>query len=342
MTNPASRIIDANSNRAREALRVMEEYARFVLDDAALTEATKALRHELADTVKGFSHDLTASRDTAGDVGTGITSPAEAQRADARDVVTAAAKRLTEALRAIEEYGKTLHAESAAAMEQLRYRAYELEKRFDRRLRPAGAWDAVRLYVLITESLCSNDWLATASAALDGGADCLQLREKGLDDAELLDRARKLADLCHQRGALCIVNNRPDIAVLSSADGVHLGQDDLPVSAARRIVGPDRIIGRSTHTMEQASAALTQSPDYIAVGPMFESGTKPQSHVAGPATFAEVRRLTSLPLVAIGGIDGDNLDALLAVGCRCICVCHSVIAQSDPRQAATLLRERMP
>ena len=337
-----ARILDANSNRAREGLRVMEDYARFVLDDPDVVEQAKGLRHDLAAVIE--AHDLTRvvrSRDTTGDVGRNVQAAGEYDRPGLEDVVVAAGKRLSEALRVIEEGAKTFDAGLARAIEQLRYRGYELERRLAIRLGAGQRFGQVRRYVLITAELCSGDWLATAGAAIDGGAQCLQLREKKLPDRELVDRARQLAELCRQRGVLCIINDRPDIVVLAGADGVHVGQQDMSVDDARRVVGPGRIVGISTHDLDQFAAAAAQSPDYLAVGPMFVTPAKPQAHLAGPETLREALRLTSLPVVAIGGIEADNLGAVLETGCRCVCVCRAVISPADAAAAARKIRGRL-
>ncbi|MGB2986136.1 MAG: thiamine phosphate synthase [Phycisphaerae bacterium] len=372
----AVRIIDANLNRAREALRVMEEYARLGLDDASLSAAIKETRHALAKAVADFegggghevssesaraeargSTDIPGSsdangetaraeargslmvhRDIVGDVGREVGTPAEYERSDASHVALAAGKRLSEALRTIEEYGKTIDPAFAAVVEKIRYRGYDLERRLALTANARERFGHVRLYVIVTESLCTGDWLATAEAALRSGADCLQLREKELSDRELLDRARRLAILCHKHGALLIVNDRPDIAALSGADGVHLGQGDLPVAAARRIVPARCLVGVSTHTIEQLGAAVAEAPDYIAVGPMFKTGTKPQDHIAGTDTLAAARQLTSLPLVPIGGINDQNAAEVLSAGASCLCVCTGVIAQPDVTASASRLR----
>ncbi|HUU85501.1 MAG TPA: thiamine phosphate synthase [Phycisphaerae bacterium] len=337
-----ARILDANFNRAREAIRVMEDYARFVLDDARLSEQAKELRHALAAAIE--EHHLAGAiraRDIVGDVGCEVETEREYDRSNAADVAVAAGKRLSEALRVLEEYGKTVNAAFARAVEQLRYRGYEIERRLAVRMRAAECFGHVRLYVLITEELCNGDWLNVAEAAIDGGADCLQLREKLLPDGELLERARRFVALCRRREVVSIINDRPDLAVLADADGVHVGQEELPASDARRIIGPDRIVGLSTHTIEQAQAAADQSPDYLAVGPMFATTTKPQDHIAGPQTLARVRRMTSLPLVAIGGIEAENVAAVVEAGGRCVCVCNAVIAQADVAGAARRIRERL-
>ena len=336
----ALRILDANLNRAREALRVMEEHARFVLDDASLTESVKQARHALAAAVPP---DLAAAalrhRDIVSDVGRQISTPTEFQRSDELAVAVAAGKRLSEALRAIEEYAKPVSLDVARAIEQIRYEGYELERRI---AIVAGARERLarlRLYVIITESLCKGDWFATARATLEGGADVIQLREKGLTDRELLNRGKRLSSLCRDHGALFIVNDRADIAAVCGADGAHLGQDNLPVTAARKIL-PDRaIVGVSTHTVAQAREAIDAAPDYVAVGPMFATSTKPQEHVAGPSTLADVRRLTGIPLVAIGGIGTETADAVVGAAPCIVCVCTAVIARDDPKQAARRLRE---
>jgi thiamine-phosphate pyrophosphorylase len=256
-------------------------------------------------------------------------------------VIGSAFGRLSEALRTLEEYSKLLDPAAAAHFKQLRYDAYTLHARLTRRLQPRPALARLRLYVLITAGLCYGDWLSVAESALAGGADALQLREKSLPDAELLRRAQTLAALCHRHDALFLLNDRPDIAVLSGADGVHVGQDDLPVAAARRILGPDLIIGKSTHTLEQALAAAAEGPDYIAVGPIFPTATKPHSHVAGPETLRQVAAHIKLPLVAIGGITPGNARDILTAGAQVLAVCHAVIAQPDAKAAAAAFKTTM-
>lgn len=285
--------------------------------------------------------DLVASRDITGDVGTSIATPSESQRATTTDVLSAACKRLTESLRSLEEYGKIINSNFACTIEQLRYRAYDLERRIFATIRAREQFSAVRLYVLITESLCTTDWFETARAALTGGADCIQLREKNLPDRELLDRAKRLAQLCRDMERIFIVNDRPDIALAANAHGVHLGQDDLPIAAARRILPAHMIVGLSTHTIEQVHAAIAQAPDYIAVGPMFDSPTKPQPHIAGPHLLNEASQHTALPLVAIGGIDEKNISVVLGAAPACICVCRAIISQPDPAQAVRRLRAKI-
>jgi len=335
------RILDANFNRAREALRVVEDYARFVLDDGHLSGTLKQLRHDLASATAAWSGQSLLSRDTPGDVGTVTKTQNELRREDMAAVVTAAGKRLGEALRTIEEYLKTLAPTDAAAVEAVRYRFYDIEMRVARTLRPAGRFGRVRLYVLITESSCERPWQEVAEGAIAGGADCLQLREKSLDGAELLRRARLLVELCRSKDVLCIINDRPDIAVLAGADGVHVGQEDLPAVEARKIVGPEKIVGVSTHNLEQARQAVLDGADYIGVGPVFRSSTKTREILPGLAYAKEAAEQIALPAVAIAGITQENIEQVLATGVAGVAVTAAVAGCDDPRAATERLKERI-
>ena len=225
MDPDVARIVDANANRAREALRVLEEFARFSLNDRWLSSRIKSLRHALAQALVDFGGgQLVRARNIASDVGRSIETEAEYMRGCVGDVAIAAAKRAAEALRVIEEYTKTTGSELSRRFETLRYELYEIERAVAIRTSARERFADVGLYVLITESLCHGPWLETAKSVIDGGADCIQLREKRLSDGDLLERTRTLAKLCREAGILFIVNDRPDIAKLGGADGVHVGQ----------------------------------------------------------------------------------------------------------------------
>lgn len=336
------RILDANFNRAREALRCMEEYGRFVLDDAGLSGRAKRLRHELCQAIAELpDFELLAARDTPGDVGTGITTESEARRADFAAVVQAAAKRLTEALRCLEEYGKLASSRFAARMEDIRYQCYDLEKQLLTRGNPADRFGRVRLYVLLTEALCKRPILETAKLVLEGGADAIQLREKDKADGELLGLAKEVRALCHAHEALFFMNDRVDLAVLARADGVHLGQEDLPVGLARRIAGPKMIVGKSTHSLDELKAALAEGTDYIAVGAIFASPTKPQVACGGLELLHQAAAICDRPILAIGGIGADNAREVVAAGARGVAVCQAVIGQDDPAAAAKKIKKQI-
>jgi thiamine-phosphate pyrophosphorylase len=333
------RILDANANRAREALRVMEDAGRFILDDPDLSKQFKQLRHDLAKAMSSIS-GLTAWRDTPGDVGTTISTESEMDRAGAADSAAAAGKRLSEALRSLEEYGKTLGQAAcgfATAIESLRYRGYALEQQLNTAL-GSGKARQWRLCVLITQSLCPDgDWLRVAEAAILGGADCIQLREKKLDAGELLARAQQLVALCRPKKISVIVNDRPDVALLANADGVHLGQTDLPCKQARKLVGTQLLIGISTSNLDQARQARRDGADYCGVGPMFPTTTKHKPTLAGPAYLKEYLAWNQLPHLAIGGITPENMTPLIETGARGIAVSSAVCSCDNPQKAAERL-----
>jgi thiamine-phosphate pyrophosphorylase len=351
MHPPVLRILDANANRAREALRVIEDYARFILNDKDLCAQLKVLRHDLAAALGPILPRAIQHRDTPGDVGTDTKTAAEMQRLGVDSITTAAGKRMGEALRAVEEYLKIDFPDRAAAIESIRYRFYDLEMRIVRTLRPGQRFNQVRLYVLITERLCHRPWLETAELAIQGGADCIQLREKDLEGAELLRRARRLVELCRRTRTkadanlfsppLCIINDRADIAMISGADGVHVGQQDLPAVEVRKLVGTDMLIGVSTHNLDQARQAVRDGADYIGVGPVFPSRTKPRDFLPGLDYARQAAAEISLPSVAIAGITEENLDSLLVTGIKTIAVTAAVISQPDPRAAAERLRRKL-
>lgn len=341
-THEAARILDASANRAREALRVIDDFCRFVLDDAVLTREAKSLRHELNDALQLLPAPvLLASRDTLGDVGTRISTATEKQRHHPREVVRINLKRFQEAMRSLEEFGKLFQPTFAERLEQLRYRSYTLERAILRGSTARDRLSQARLYALVTGSQCEAalDW--TVREMLAGGVDIVQLREKHLSDRELLQRARLVRRLTREAQALFLVNDRPDMARLSEADGVHLGQDDLPVADARKILGAEAIIGVSTHRIEQIRQAVLDGADYLGIGPMFPSQTKAFDAFPGLDFARAAVRETTLPLFAIGGIDGSNVARLLEVGVRRIAVSAALCRASDPRAAASALREQL-
>jgi thiamine-phosphate pyrophosphorylase len=336
------RILDANANRAREALRVIEDYARFVLNDDAICGSMKHLRHDLVRATASFLSDAILYRDTPGDVGTATKTDSELVREDLKHVVTASGKRLGEALRTIEEYAKTIDPATASQVEQIRYRFYTIEEQIAQTLRPADCGLAsVRLYALVTELLCKGPWIEAVEQAIEGGADCIQLREKDLESGEVLRRARQLVKLCRKQNVISIINDRPDIAILSDADGVHVGQADLPATEVRKLVGRNKIVGVSTHNLEQARQAVRDGADYIGVGPVFKSSTKPRDFLPGLDFARQVTQARlPIPAVAVAGITLQNVDDVISTGVQAVAVTAAVVGASDIRAAARQFKHR--
>jgi thiamine-phosphate pyrophosphorylase len=194
-----------------------------------------------------------------------------------------------------------------------------------------------RLYV-ITPDRGPDELLDLARAALRGGADILQLRHKTLPRGELLALARRLREATTKVGALFILNDHVDIALIAGADGVHLGPDDMSVEAARRIAREGFLIGASASSVEAARAAVRAGADYIGSGPAFSTPVKQEKAVIGPAGVAAVAAAVDVPVFAIGGIEESNLPQLTALGMRRACVIRAIADAPDPEQATARLR----
>jgi thiamine-phosphate pyrophosphorylase len=335
----AARILDANTNRAREALRVIEDYCRFVLDDAFLTAQLKQLRHDLTQTLASVPAGLRlAARETLRDGGTALSTEAEQQRHSLVAVVHANLKRLQEALRSLEEFGKLASPRLGQAVEQIRYRSYTLERAIVLGATARQRLAHARLYVLVSGAGClaALDWTIREAAA--GGAQVVQLREKHLTDRELLERARQVRRWTQEAGVLFIMNDRPDISRLAEADGVHVGQDEMPVKEARRILGPDALIGVSTHNLDQVGQAVLDGASYIGVGPTFPSATKHFDELGGLDFVRQAAAETSLPAFVIGGVTLETIGAAIAAGARRVAVSRAICQADDPRAVAVQLR----
>ena len=333
-----ARVLDANANRAREALRVLEDAARFALDDADLSARFKAVRHGLQGSLALLPPGwLEANRDASGDVGTAIQGAHEGARDTHRDVVAAAGKRLGEALRSIEECMKTVVPAAAPALEGMRYASYDAERDLLLRM-GSSARRQWRVCVLLTESLCALPWQETLRAALAGGADCIQVREKDMPADQLAERVRAVIGIARPAGASVIVNDRADIALACGADGVHVGQGDLSVADVRRIAGTSLLVGVSTHSLVEARAALAAGADVCGVGAMFPTGLKPSIVPGGPAYLREyLSACGRVPHLAIGGITPANVGELAAAGCQGLAVSSVVCAARDPASVVRAL-----
>ena len=342
------RILDASANRATEGIRTIEEFVRFGLDDASAAAAAKGLRHDLAVVLKRLRRsELLSARDTDTDVGTTIKTVSEYERAKISDVIAAAAERVQQSFRVLEEYGKTIDVQFSQQIETLRYRAYTLHREVELRAlgsaRTSRLADAV-LYLLLDCKQSEHDFVAALKQLADAGVDQFQLRDKQADDRCLYERARIGSKIAAECDALFIVNDRADIALAAEADGVHVGQDELPLPVVRLIVGGERIIGVSTHNIEQVHQAIAEGADYIGCGPTFPSETKAFGSHAGTAFLNEVHegtKQTPRPAFAIGGINQDNVDEVTACGFHRIAVTAAINRAADPSAMARELRRRL-
>jgi len=199
-----------------------------------------------------------------------------------------------------------------------------------------------KLYV-ITDACAPTieSLLNTARLAIRGGASVIQLRDKKSSDPELVKAAKQLLVVTRESGVPLIINDRIEVARLSGAQGVHLGQEDGPLAKAREILGVDAIIGRSTHNPEQALAAVKEGADYIGVGPVFQTPTKPAYLPVGLEFIKFAAKSITIPFVAIGGIDSSNIKQVLDAGARRVAVVRAVMASADPHEAAQRLTQEI-
>ncbi len=342
-------VIDASANRAMEGLRVCENTLRFVLKDETHALTLKSLRHQLAAALKCFpAESLLAGRDVEGDPIKFHDLPSEKKTRSLQELLRKNLHRTMESLRTLEEFVKLLLPSGDNPFQGIRFALYSQEKelvtrlnRRDRTQRLEGA-----LYVILDETFVPDgEFLRTAEAMLRGGAAVIQLRMKKASRGRVLEEARQLALLCREYDALFIVNDYPDIAELAWADGVHLGQGDLPIGETRRLLSPGRIIGISTHSQEEAEQALKEGPDYLAVGPVCDTRTKAGELMPGMGFDAARRLIASIPLptVCIGGLGPENLGELMGTGCSAAAVISSAYrdgrVEENCRQMADILRK---
>jgi thiamine-phosphate pyrophosphorylase len=329
-----ARILDANLNRAREGLRTVEEWCRFGLNHQDWAEECKQLRQALA---PWHQDDLRAARDTPNDVGTQLTHPQEAQRGNVQALLTANLCRVQEALRVLEEYGKLREPAMGACCKQLRYRVYALESEL---LRP-GLMEQLRQCQLYLVTSPQENLLTTVEAALQGGLKLVQYRDKNTEDHLRWQRAKGLRELCTKYQALFLINDRVDLALAVNADGVHLGQQDLPIAVARQLLGPDKIIGRSTTNPEEMAKAIAEGADYIGVGPVYATPTKAGKKPAGLEYVQYAAANSPVPWFAIGGIDGSNLPEVMDAGATQVAIVRAIMEANDPTQATDQLLTRL-
>ncbi len=315
-----------------------------------MTAQLKSLRHDLAAAVNRFPRNsLLRARDTGGDVGTEIREPSEYVRADLSGIVAAAASRTQQSLRVLEEYGKTIDASVAAELEQIRYRCYTLSADLELRLPQFDRREHDRrqrlsqssLYVLIDAGADEQVFTKMVTQLVQAGVDVLQLRDRIVDDRTLLSRARLGTEIAREFGKLFIMNDRADLAVAADTDGVHVGQDELPVAETRQIVGPGRLIGVSTHSIGQAHDAVADRADYIGCGPVFAGRTKTFESYVGTDFLKEVAGEIEIPAFAIGGIDASNVNQVVAAGFHRIAVTGAVRDAVDPTAAVTALKKTL-
>jgi len=338
------RIIDANLNRIGEGLRLLEDVSRLLLNDSVLTQQLKNMRHEMVRGEWTLHQQFLQARDSEGDVGIDLEVPGEEKQRELPVTIVANARRVQESLRVVEELAKipgtSLDPEK---FKQARFALYTVERTLlSRLLRRDKISKLSGLYVIIdTLSLKGHSHIEVASQAVRGGAKTIQLRDKVHSKKELLPIAQQLRNLCAEHNVLFIMNDYLDLAVAVDADGLHLGQDDLPIKLARKLLPIDKILGGSARTIEQATTAQSEGADYIAVGSMYPTTSKETAVVVGLERLRQIRQAVTLSLVAIGGINKDNVAQVMAAGADSVAVISAVLGAVDVEEASRQIVDRL-
>ena len=323
-----NRLLDANINRVSEGIRVVEDVARFVYNQKEFSKELREKRHYLRKLFIQKDNDFLNSRDTKKDVGIEITKESQLdKKSNIKNIVVGNFKRIQEGLRSIEEISKiSCDYSISKEVEALRYSFYNLEKEFMGSLKPEIP---LGLYGITAENFSkgrSNYEIVTEM--IKSGIKIIQYREKFKSLREKLEEAKILCELCKKNNVLFIVNDHVDIALMVDADGVHVGQEDMPVSEIRKILGANKIIGLSTHSVEDADKAVLQDVDYIGVGPIFPTTTKDRTAV-GIEYMEYVEKNINLPYIAIGGIKESNLLEVIEKGARRVALVSEIVGADD-------------
>ena len=338
------RILDVNLNRIGEGLRLLEDITRFILNDPELSEQLKNMRHELLPKDRSLQKRLLRARQAEEDVGAFLDVDSEAERADTVSLVSANSRRVQQSLRVLEELAKIQGDDFGLDWDKFkhaRFALYSLEQKIVLELLRHNKKEQVAgLYVIIdTQALRGRSELEVARQAIQGGARIIQLRDKLRPKGMLVPLARELKKVCAESNVLFIVNDYLDLAIASGADGLHIGQEDLPFATARKMLPGDKILGCSSATLEEALKAEKEGADYIAVGSIYPTPSKSGTRIAGIETLREVKSKVSVPVVAIGGINQDNIAKVIGAGADAVAVISAVLDANNVKEASQRLTE---
>ena len=329
-----AQIIDANLDRAREGLRVLEDWARFGLGRDDLVRNIKNLRQILG---KSHKEVYKKSRNFNRDVSAGLSHPEQMKRDKTKLIISSNAARIQEALRVIEEFSRNHNFELSTAASKIRYEVYNIEIVLLEITSNDFLKNTIRdnnLYFITIE----NDFLIEKiRGILEGGVKIIQYRSKKLNDNKMLNEAIKIRKLCNEYKALFIVNDRIDIAYASNADGVHLGEDDLDINHARKILGFSKIIGVSASNVLSIKKGLSEGCDYLGIGPLFKTSTKKGKKPLGIENIKKLTQDISVPWFAIGGIKYENLSILKTHNIRKIAMISELINDENPKEKAKMI-----
>jgi thiamine-phosphate pyrophosphorylase len=347
------RMLDANSNRVMEGLRTLEDAARFS-GWVRLQVDYKSIRHALQQSIDDLGQDslgqpaLVSARDAHGDVGRESKTTQEMQRPEGLvSIVAAAASRVEQGLRVIEEATKVLAPNQAASIERQRYKVYDLNAAL--RLacqRDLGFLQQAKLYVLVDCQLAIDAFGRRISEISQAGVQLIQIRDKHADAIRVLEYFQVAQEAVESSATRVLINDRVDIAATTNAAGVHIGQEDLPVRSSRRMLQPWQYLGLSTHDLGQVQKGVAMGVDYIGCGPTFASQTKSFDSFSGIPFLRQAAswlqaNAPAVPAFAIGGIHLENLPQLLGAGFARVAVGSCVWNAQNPAHMTEKLRQML-
>ena len=327
-------IIDANLDRAREGLRVLEDWARFGLGKEKYVKRIKNFRQILG---KNHLEVYKQSRNNIEDKCKGLTHKEQIKRKTPEQIISSNAGRVQEALRVIEEFSRDHNHELSKTASEIRYEIYNLEielLNLNLRKKLLGIINENNLYS-ITEK--KENLLEIIEEILNGGVKIIQHRFKKGNDKDHLEEAIKINSLCRKYNSLFIINDRIDIALASDADGIHLGQNDLDLKSARKILGSSKIIGISANNAIDISNAIKNGCDYIGIGPVFKTSTKKNKEPLGLEKIKTLTKDLQIPWFAIGGINKTNIANLKNYGIKKVALVSEIMNSEDPKREAIML-----
>ncbi|AIQ95582.1 thiamine phosphate synthase [Prochlorococcus sp. MIT 0604] len=331
-------IIDANLDRAREGLRVLEDWARFGLGNEKQVERIKNFRQILG---KNHLEVYKQSRNHTEDKCKGITHQEQNNRKTSEQIISSNSGRVQEALRVIEEFSRIHNYELSKIASGIRYEIYTLEVDLLSSSKCKNLEEILKendLYVITDQK---ENLLEIIEEILIAGVRIIQYRFKKGTDKDHLQEAIQIKNLCKRYNSLFIINDRVDIALASNADGIHLGQDDLDLKTARKLLGYSKIIGISANNEIDISNALKDGCNYIGIGPVFETATKKNKKPIGIEKIKSLTKNLNIPWFAIGGIKSNNISYLKKNGFKKVALVSQLMNSEDPKEEAIMILKEL-
>ena len=331
-------IIDANLDRAREGLRVIEDWARFGIGKQQYVERIKNLRQILG---KNHLEIYKKSRNFNKDKCKGITHKEQINRKTPEQIISSNSARVQEALRVIEEFSRLHNYELSKIASEIRYEIYTLEIDLLNSSRLKKSIDILKKNDLYAITEKKENLIKIIEEILIAGVKIIQHRFKTGSDKDHLQEAIQIKNLCKKYHSLFIVNDRVDIALASNADGVHLGQGDLELKTARKLLGYSKIIGISANNEIDISNALRDGCDYIGIGPVFETTTKKGKKALGIEKIKTLTKDLNIPWFAIGGVTTENITYLKKYGFKKVAMVSQLMNSEIPKEEAIMILKEL-